>query len=238
MTKVAILIDGGFFLVRLKSVRPDVDIGDAAAVDQAVGQLVESHLKQIFKTHGGKSAWELLYRCFYYDAKPYSGKAQTPVRKAPIDYAKTAQALMRGQLFDLLRKRPNFAVRLGEVILERSWVMTEDAQKSLLDGTRPATALTDDDFRPGLRQKAVDMRLGLDMAALTLKKQVDTLILVTGDSDFVPAAKLARREGVRIILDPMWLKVAPSLFEHIDLLRSGFARPGKKDQNERDDDVE
>jgi uncharacterized LabA/DUF88 family protein len=30
---------------------------------------------------------------------------------------------------------------------------------------------------------------------MTFKREVDTIILVTGDSDFVPAAKLARREG-------------------------------------------
>lgn len=69
------------------------------------------------------------------------------------------------------------------------------------------------------------MRLGVDITSLTLKKQVDTIILVAGDSDFVPAAKLARREGVRIILDPLWREVAPKLFEHIDALRSGFPRP-------------
>jgi uncharacterized LabA/DUF88 family protein len=43
------------------------------------------------------------------------------------------------------------------------------------------------------------MRIGLDIASMTLKRQVDTVILVTGDSDFVPAAKLARREGVEFL---------------------------------------
>ena len=62
--------------------------------------------------------------------------------------------------------------------------------------------------------------------AITLKKQPDTIDLVTGDSDFVPAAKLARREGVRIILDPLWRNVAPDLREHIDLLHCPFPRPG------------
>ena len=69
------------------------------------------------------------------------------------------------------------------------------------------------------------MRLALDIASITLKKQADTLILVTGDSDFVPAAKLARREGVRVILDPLWQSVSDDLFEHIDGLTSGFYRP-------------
>ena len=69
------------------------------------------------------------------------------------------------------------------------------------------------------------MRIGLDIATITLKKQAGTIILVSGDSDFVPAAKLARREGVNFILDPLWQNVAPDLSEHIDKLTSGYYRP-------------
>jgi len=122
-------------------------------------------------------------------------------------------------------------VRLGEVRKERSWILSEDAQKALLAKTRTIDDLVDEDFNAGLRQKAVDMRIGVDIASLTLKKQVDILILVAGDSDFVPAAKLARREGVRFILDPLWRSVAPDLFEHIDGLKSGIAKPHSKAGN-------
>lgn len=79
----------------------------------------------------------------------------------------------------------------------------------------------------GLRQKGVDMRIGIDIAALSLKKQVSTIVLVSGDSDFVPAAKLARREGVDFVLDPLWQKVNADLFEHIDGLQSGLPKPGQ-----------
>lgn len=72
------------------------------------------------------------------------------------------------------------------------------------------------------------MRIGLDIASITLKQQADTIILVSGDSDFVPAAKLARREGVIFILDPLWQKVSNDLLEHIDGLRSGFYNPGSR----------
>ena len=72
------------------------------------------------------------------------------------------------------------------------------------------------------------MRIGLDIASITLKKQAQTIILVAGDSDFVPAAKLARREGMEFILDPLWQKVSPDLFEHIDGLQSGFFNPNKR----------
>ena len=42
----------------------------------------------------------------------------------------------------------------------------------------------------------------------------------SGDSDFVPAAKLARREGIDFILDPMWNPISSDLFEHIDGLKT------------------
>ena len=44
-------------------------------------------------------------------------------------------------------------------------------------------------------------------------------------ADFVPAAKLARREGIDFVLDPMWRQVPPGLNEHIDGLRSTCPRP-------------
>ena len=83
----------------------------------------------------------------------------------------------------------------------------------------------DTNFKLGLQQKAVDMRFGVDIASLTLKRQADFLVLVTGDADFVPAAKMARREGASIILDPLWSNISADLYEHIDGLRSGFSRP-------------
>ncbi len=71
------------------------------------------------------------------------------------------------------------------------------------------------------------MRIGLDIASIALKRQATIIVLVSGDADFVPAAKLARREGIQFVLDPLWQNISPDLFEHIDQLRSGFYRPGK-----------
>ncbi|MDD0813817.1 NYN domain-containing protein [Curvibacter sp. HBC28] len=81
------------------------------------------------------------------------------------------------------------------------------------------------DVALGLRQKGVDMRIAIDIASLTLKKQAGTIVLVAGDSDFVPAAKLARREGMEFILDPLWQSINDDLFEHIDALQSGLKPP-------------
>jgi len=224
--KIAILIDGGYFLKRLPAVRPDIDHHDPEEVSRAVGQLIDSHLRHQNHTVCETNHYALLYRCFYYDAKPWLNKAHLPVSGRSIDYAKTDEAKFRLKLFELLKRRPNFALRLGEVFRERAWILKEQSQKDLIAGRKRIEDLQDDDFQPGFRQKAVDMRLGLDIATIALKKHADTIILVTGDSDFVPAAKLARKEGLRIILDPLWRNVDDQLFEHIDGLYSGFPRPG------------
>ena len=80
--------------------------------------------------------------------------------------------------------------------------------------------LTEADFCVEIDQKGVDMKIGLDIASLAYKKQVEQIILISGDSDFVSAANLARREGIDFILDPLGAPIKPDLFEHIDGLRT------------------
>ncbi len=227
LVRTAVLIDGGFFLKRLPQVRRDVAASDPVAVVKAVEQLVQSHLEQLSEVYSSPNPRQLLYRIFYYDALPYGAKAHKPVSNQAVDYAKSDVAVFRRELFEALRSRPNVALRLGQVRKpsEGLWVLKQDSQKRLLSSGLAASDLEDSDFTDQLRQKGVDMRIGLDIATITLKKQANIIVLVSGDSDFVPAAKLARREGVIFILDPLWQQVAPDLSEHIDKLTSGFSRP-------------
>jgi len=102
------------------------------------------------------------------------------------------------------------------------------SQKDLLAGHKTVQDLSDDDFVPSLRQKGVDMRIGLDIASIALKRQAETIVLVSGDADFVPQARMARREGIQFVLDPLWQDIPRDLFEHIDGLRSGFPRPQRR----------
>ena len=227
MSRAAILIDGGYFLKRLPSVRPDIDASSPIAVADSIHTLVHSHLNQINQIYGFHDHMQLLYRTFYYDALPHAGKAQTPIRNRPVDHAKSETALFRVKLFEELRRRPYVAVRLGNVRLSGnpSWTLKPTPQKRLIDGTLQAADLDDSHFVPAFRQKGVDMRIGIDIASITLKRHADVIVLVAGDSDFVPAIKFARREGVQLILDPLWQTIPDDLSEHIDALRSGFPRP-------------
>ena len=61
-------------------------------------------------------------------------------------------------------------------------------------------ALADGDFLLAINQKRVHIRIGLDMARLALRDLVRAVVVVTGDSDFVPAFKFVRREGVKVML--------------------------------------
>ena len=86
----------------------------------------------------------------------------------------------------------------------------------LSDKTLPTRVLKDDDFVLDLEQKGVDLRIGLDIARLSLREMVRTIVVVTGDSDFIPAFKFARREGVRVILAHMGHGVKTELKAHTD----------------------
>jgi len=100
----------------------------------------------------------------------------------------------------------------------------------LLKGEIQISDLTENDVSVETRQKGVDMRIGVDVASLSFKKQVDQIVLIAGDADFVPAAKMARREGIDFILDPMWQSIPDGLMEHIDGLRSTCPKPDPKSQ--------
>jgi len=60
------------------------------------------------------------------------------------------------------------------------------------------------------------MRIGLDVASLASGKIVDQIILIAGDSDFIPVAKAARRAGIDFIVDPMGHKIHDEMKVQVD----------------------
>ena len=64
----------------------------------------------------------------------------------------------------------------------------------------------------------MDIRIGLDIAWISLKRVVDVIVLVTGDSDFVAVMKCARKEGLKAILSPMGHSVRRELKAHADFI--------------------
>jgi len=216
----AVLIDGAFFLKRYRSVFVGGSGHTAQQIAKRAFWMALKHLEQ-------QTERRQLYRIFFYDCPPLEKKLHNPVTGKAIDLAKSSEALFRRALHDELRKLRKVALRLGHLGETGGWALKPDPTKSLLSKKITVADLTDSDVAYEVRQKGVDMRIGLDIASLSYKRQVDQIILVAGDSDFVPAAKLARREGVDFLLDPMWSNIHPSLHEHVDGLRSVCPKPTK-----------
>jgi uncharacterized LabA/DUF88 family protein len=109
------------------------------------------------------------------------------------------------------------ALRSGELSFD-GWLIKPVSVDQMLKTGR---ALAAADFEPDLKQKHVDMKIGLDIAWLASKNIVERIVLVTADSDFVPAMKFARREGVQVVLVTMGhTLVKRELKVHADELRS------------------
>jgi uncharacterized LabA/DUF88 family protein len=143
---------------------------------------------------------------------PVSGKA--------IDFSRTPEATFRRELHLQLRKQRKVALRLGQLAGHEDWELKPEVLRRLRRGEVDWQSLTDDDYQLGIKQKAVDMKVGLDIASLAYKTLVDQIVLIAGDADFVPAAKLARREGIDFILNPTGQAISADLHEHIDGLHS------------------
>ncbi|MFG1299481.1 NYN domain-containing protein [Xanthobacter sp. V3C-3] len=230
--RVAVLVDGGFFLKRVRNQFPGWNAEDPQEVARLIhGHAIRHRSQQTGRDELGHKIYESfdLYRIFYYDCPPFSKKMHHPITKKAIDFSKSPQALFRSALHDELRKKRKVALRLGHLLDTSYWKLNNSALQNLLRGERKFEEMTDADFTLDTIQKGVDMRLGLDVAALSYKKLVDQIVLIVGDSDFVPAAKLARREGIDIILDPLGQKVHDHLHEHTDGVRTPYApRPKAK----------
>lgn len=217
MIKTAILVDGGFYRKRARYLW-----GEKTAEERAkeLNAYCMAHIK-------GKSKDDekYLYRVFYYDCEPIGRRSvYHPLRRANVDLDKSDTYTWTFEFLEQLKRRRKFALRLGTMSDQVNYNLKPSVTKDLCSGKRNLESLTEADFVFNAQQKGVDMKIGVDIASLAFKKQVDQIILIAGDSDFVPAAKLARREGIDFVLDPMGSQVRDDLFEHIDGLKSNWQK--------------
>lgn len=216
--KIAVLIDGGFFIKRYNALYNKDRKKSAEDVADDLYTLAHSHV--------GKENY--LYRVFYYDCSPFQKKVHNPITKKCIDFSKTPESVFRNKILDCLKKKRKVALRLGYLKETGHWQIRPAKLKDMLAGKIQVSDLKEEDVYYELRQKCIDMKIGVDISALSLKQFVDRIVLISGDADFVPASKMARREGIDFILDPMAAHIDNSLFEHIDGLKSPAIRTRKK----------
>jgi uncharacterized LabA/DUF88 family protein len=198
--KIALLLDGGFVKKKLSDkLKRFPGYQD---VLHLCGEILDK------PRLSGKN----LFRIYYYDAPPLEGTAQNPIDGSVIDFSKSSQAARNRALLDTLELQPDFAVRRGTLI-QGGWKLGSSALRNLSKDPRPLSA---SDLVPDLKQKGVDIRIGLDIASISLKRVAQILVLVTGDSDFVPPMKFARTEGLRVYLETLGHGVKRDLKAHAD----------------------
>lgn len=201
--RFAILMDGGFVRARLqKRLRRFPGVDDISAeIDR---------LKSCPEVAG-----LTLLRTYYYDAHPAAGTLINPISGKILDLAHSPAASVNVALQQGLELLPDFALRSGDTDVQ-GWTVGEAALRDMARTGRREIA--ENDLVPKIEQKGVDLRIGLDIARLSIHRMVEAIVVVTGDSDMVPAFKFARREGVRVILSHMGHTIKRELKVHADLV--------------------
>ena len=112
-----------------------------------------------------------LFRTYYYHCLPY--QSPTPTKEESERFGRMQS------FFHALSRLDRFQVREGRLACR---------------GTDKVTG------KLILQQKGVDIALAVDLVLFSTKHQINKAIIVTGDSDFLPAVLAAKNEGVLVHL--------------------------------------
>lgn len=194
--KVAILIDGAFLRARHRQIHngryPSVDYVESLCLDR----IMNSPLLK----------GDYLFRVYYYDCRPFAGTLHNPISGESTDYTAAPTFL------DNLAHRNFFQVRAGELKFS-GWRLSDDSLRRIIDEGR---IIKSDDLQPTFQQKQVDINIGLDIAWLSQQGIVDKIVLITSDSDFIPAMDFARQSGAQVYLVHLDVPLKESLLENAD----------------------
>jgi len=138
---------------------------------------------------------EEIYRIFFYLADPFGSSING------IDYSKTPTYKLSTALIEKLAVTEYVALRKGSLV-----VRGFDNRK-----------------KPIFIQKKVDMLFGLDIAHVSYNRLVDRVLILSADTDIVPAMKTARINGLQVIFgccSDVQCDLHRELKEHADIIRA------------------
>ena len=143
---------------------------------------------------------ELPYRIFIYTAEPFRDTISKPDGSI-VDFSKEPVVLKAGKFIKDISLCDLTAIRKGRLAF-RGW---------------------DSHGKPIFVQKKVDMLIGLDIAHLAYKRLVDRIMVFSYDLDIQPALRIARLEGLQVVLpvlEELGTDAIPEeLIEHSDFIR-------------------
>lgn len=187
--KVNVLIDGGFLEQALKKQKKQLSIVE---VDKIVNDTMSSLQVKL-----GAGTNISLFRVLYYDSFPFEGTKKDPNGKV-IDFSASPIFPAKNTFLNEIAKQDRYGLRAG-LLSFRGWKTTPNGK-----------------YLPIFQQKGVDMKCGLDIAVMSMKKIVDIIIIIAGDSDFIAPLKVARKEGVLVVIQPLGLPIKEELIKHSD----------------------
>lgn len=126
-----------------------------------------------------------LLRTYLYDCMPY--QSNPPTEDEREFYAG------KQRFFTALNRNPRFEVRFGKMLK--------------IPNASPRGF--------SLVQKRVDVLMSVDITRMSIGRQISRAILVTGDSDLVPAVKCAKDAGIEVYV---WYARTGSTTVHDELL--------------------
>lgn len=199
-----VLIDGGFVKVKFRQALKR----RATAAD--ICDLANSVSKKHAEDHR-------LLRIYYYDSPPLRDNVERPISGEKFSLKDTDVYRYNKKLLSELKSADYVAVREGTLV-HRGWRLTNKAMKSIAEANGTSVPVTDEFFKPDIQQKGVDTKIGLDVAWISFCQTAERILLVSGDSDFVPAMKAARRNGVQIILCTLNHGVYQAMYHSADIV--------------------
>ena len=111
-----------------------------------------------------------IIRVYYYHCLPYQDHPPTPEQSERFGRMQ--------RFFRALQRTPRFEVKEGRL-----------AYRGL-----------DNQGNPIFEQKRIDLLLGIDLVLHSAKRSIDEAFIIAGDSDFIPAIRAAKSEGVVVYL--------------------------------------
>lgn len=209
MNTVTFLIDGEFMRKRIIAIKAFYFDGPG------VRKLCLSHLESD----------EKIGKILFYDAYPFIGKGEHPIT-GPIDFSQTPLIKKKDSFLKSLKLTPEISTRLGRSAWQAGqWQLDVNKLGELIAGEIEVKDLQPNDIYPDIRQKGVDIQVGLDVATICFKKQADKVVLIANDADYVPAVQLLREEGIKVVLDPLWTRAAEDLRENVDYVCNKLQKP-------------
>lgn len=112
-----------------------------------------------------------------------------PYQSSPPTEEEKQRISKKQAFYEALQRLPRFEVRMGRL-----------AKRTEPDGT------------VRFEQKLVDVLLSVDLVLLSATRQITHAAIIAGDSDFIPAIKVAKNNGVAV-----WLFHGPQAHLHRDL---------------------